>query len=231
MTTAPTSESAQRSAILVIEDDPECRELLRVTLSHKGYPLHFANSGRAGFDAARGLAPELILLDLGLPDINGVDVCGLLRRDPRTKNIPVMLMSGLDNRSGVFTRAAPGIGADGFLPKPFGENELLINVRRLLERKEPASVGLLTRGRICVDLASYSVTVSGKTVRVGPKRFELLSLLLKHPEGASHEVLMKAVWKGAADADTLKKTVERLRKSLGVPEAIVSIPGGYKLVG
>ena len=138
----------------------------------------------------------------------------------------------MERWTSVMTSAAAAVGVDDFLHKPFGENELLARVRRLAgpgrePRRANAQGGILNRGRVRVDLATRQVTVDGVTRNLGPKRFELLCLLLRNSDGISVQAFSARGW----DPGTLRKTVEQLRKDLQAASCIILAESRYRLVG
>lgn len=118
------NNSASTWRLLIVEDDAEVRGFIRFALARREFDVHFARTGREGCHMAQELRPNLILLDMSLPDINGVQVSKLLRAHPRTKNIPILAMSAMDESAGVLESALKGLGIEDYLAKPFGENEL-----------------------------------------------------------------------------------------------------------
>lgn len=222
--------------LLVVEDDTEVQGFIRFALARRGFDIHFASAGREGCSLARELRPNLIVLDMGLPDLNGVGVIKTLRADRETRGIPILAMSALDKAAGPLESALKELGVDDYLPKPFGENELLQRLSQLLGRvsvPRPRE-DILVRGRVRLDLNARHVWVGERLIEhVGYKQFDLLHVLLKTEDGVSREELQISLWDGVANSKALDMTVGRLRKALGFGknEGIIAIPQGYKLVG
>ena len=224
---AVTPPNPQAARILIIEDDPHFQAYVRSLLARKGYELDATNTGRDGLQRAVGTKPDLVLLDLQLPDINGIEVCRLLRADEKTRRLPVLVMTARDDAGGVLASAATAVGANGFLLKSFGENELLSQVRRLLLSRRNVASSVLVRGRVLVQLEAKKVWIAGSQKTIGPQRFELLCLLLRNPEGVSCKELADKGW----DPATVRKTIQRLKHDLGLKDAIICSGKAYKLLG
>lgn len=238
-----------QNRILIIDDDQELQDLIRFTLERKGYDLAFANSGREGLHQAKRFHPNLILLDFALPGINGVEVHRLLRSEEATKDVPILIMTGLEDSAEAIKSAVLSLGVEDYLHKPFGENELLRHIEGLLHEKpvppktpipSRATVAvekppILQRGRIRMDLEHRRIWVGGHQISkaLGPKRFDLLRILLQHRGPVNRETLRSEGWGGGEDLKTVDRTISRLREALGAKEKdlIVSVPGGYTLAG
>lgn len=154
------NKSPSKWRLLVVEDDPEVREFIRFALARREFEVHFLSTGRESCRLAQELKPNLILMDMGLPDINGVEICKILRANPETNGIPILAMSAMDRSAGVLESALRALGLEDYLPKPFGENELLRHLSQLLGRvpSERASSELLARGRVRIDVNARSVS-------------------------------------------------------------------------
>ncbi|MBI5239308.1 MAG: response regulator transcription factor [Elusimicrobia bacterium] len=231
--------------VMVIDDDPETHELVRFTLERRYGPVRCCDCGTDGFLQASDRRPDLVLLDLAMIGMNGVEACRLFKGHAKTKDIPILIMTAMPNEADVLKDAMAQLGANDFLRKPFGENELIRHVERLLresspgaapqETSLPAQGETLERGRIRADTASRKVWVDGLPIRgrLGPKGFELLCVLLRHPGPVSRERLRAKVWPGSENGQIVEVNIHRLRQSLGLAseEGIVSVPGGYLLTG
>lgn len=222
--------------LLVVEDDAEVQNFIRFALARRNFEVHFSGTGREGCRLALTLKPNLILLDMGLPDINGVEVCRLLRENFATKGIPILAMSAMDRTAGVLESAFKALGIEDFMPKPFGENELLLHLSQLLGRipSAPAAGHFLVRGRVRIDVNARRVWVGEFPIKhIGFKQFDLLHHLIKNIDGVSRKDLRSLVWNGDENSKALNMTISRLRKVLGFGEneGIILIPQGYKLVG
>ncbi|MEO8539733.1 MAG: response regulator transcription factor [bacterium] len=185
----------ERSRVLIVEDE----ETLLFTLAHsmkkEGYHVITANRGDDGLKMAREQSPDLILLDVMLPGIDGIQICRLLRRD---SDVPIIMLTALGGESDRV--AGLDTGADDYMAKPFGMRELMARVRALLRRSGPratADLGpsMVISGDIAVDRERREVTRRGKVVRMKPKEFELLLFFLQHPGRVfSREQILDEVW-------------------------------------
>jgi two-component system KDP operon response regulator KdpE len=206
------STSAQPS-VLVIDDEVQLRRLLRLTLETGGYRVHEAENGRLGLGEAVATRPDGIVLDLGLPDMDGADV---MRRLREWSQIPVLVLSvrnGEDDKIG-----ALDAGADDYLTKPFSSRELLARIRALLRRVQPANEpAVVTFGEIEVDLAARLVRRAGVEVKLTAKEYALLRLLVQHRgRVVTHRHILRELWGPHAEESThyLRVQMTHLRKKL-----------------
>jgi two-component system KDP operon response regulator KdpE len=218
--------------ILVVDDEPNILATLAPLLRARGYEVLTAMTGRAALEAADRDAPDLIVLDLGLPDLDGVEVCSQIRESHST---PIVVLSarGAENDK---VRALDA-GADDYVTKPFGTEELLARVRVALRRIEtPAPNEPIVRGQLVIDRERFRVLTDGKEVRLTPKEFELLSYLAQRPGRVlTHRSILKAIW-GPHFVDQpqhLRVLVASLRKKIeanpAAPRYILTEPWvGYR---
>jgi two-component system KDP operon response regulator KdpE len=186
--------SGQEVTVLVIEDEPEIRRFLRTTLPAHGFRLYEAVTGRDGLTEAKARNPDLILIDLGLPDVDGSEVIRQVREWTAT---PIIVLSARDQEQ--MKVAALDLGADDYVTKPFGVNELLARMRAALRHasRSAADVGELvfTLGDLKVDLGRRQVFVSGKEIHLTPIEYKLLTTLVRHAgKVLTHRQLLKEVW-------------------------------------
>ncbi|MBP7617756.1 MAG: response regulator [Geothrix sp.] len=220
--------------ILLVEDEPQMRRFLRVALEGSGYRYLEAGTGQEGLALAVQHRPEAILLDLGLPDMDGLDLVVRLREWSRT---PVIVISARGQETDKV--GALDAGADDYLTKPFGTRELLARVRVALRHAGPETqqepVFVLDRWR--VDLAKRQVLMDGKEVHLTPLEYSLFTTLIRHAgKVVTHRQLLKEVWGGAAGAQPLYLRVymTQLRHKLEAepsrPRYLQTEPGvGYRL--
>jgi two-component system KDP operon response regulator KdpE len=223
-------DSAAR--ILIVDDEPAIRRFLRASLTPQGYVVTEAADGRAGLAAAMSDRPDLVILDLGLPDLDGVQVTRALREWSR---LPIIILSVRDRESDKI--AALDAGADDYLTKPFGLGELLARIRVALRRHVDASEEPIFRlGGLAVDLATRHVTVEGVDVQLTPTEYELLRVLVRNAgKVMTHRQIMHLVWgEGYQDMHILRVNVSNLRRKIetdpGRPRYVITDPGvGYRM--
>lgn len=225
--------SAPEPLILLVEDEPQMRRFLRVSLEGSGYRYLEAGTGQEGLTLAAQHRPDAILLDLGLPDMDGLQVVARLREWSQT---PVIVISARGQETDKVD--ALDAGADDYLTKPFGTRELLARIRVALrhagaEAEQPVFV--LDRWR--VDLAKRQVLVEGKEVHLTPLEYSLFTTLIRHAgKVVTHRQLLKEVWGGAAGAQPLYLRVymtqlrHKLEEEPSRPKYLQTEPGvGYRL--
>jgi two-component system KDP operon response regulator KdpE len=219
--------------ILVVDDEPNILGTLAPLLRSRGYEVYTAMTGRAALEAVDREKPDLVVLDLGLPDIDGVAVCRTIRE---TLTIPIIVLSARGAESDKVR--ALDTGADDYVTKPFGAEELVARVRAALRRPDnplPPSVPIV-RGRLVIDRERFRVLRDGEEVRLTPKEFELLLFLAQHPGRVlTHRTLLKAIWGPNAldQPEHLRVLVGSLRKKIepdpSAPRYILTEPWvGYR---
>jgi two-component system KDP operon response regulator KdpE len=220
--------------VLLIDDEPQIRRLLRVILEANGYRVIDAANGQDGLVEAAQRRPDVILLDLGLPDLEGVEV---LKRFREWSRVPVIILSVRDREGDKV--AALDAGADDYVTKPFNGAELLARLRAALRHAQPqASDAMFSAGSLEVDLSRRMVRKSGEEVRLTPIEYSLLRLLVTHSgKVLTHRQLLTEVWGAKAVEQThyLRVHIAHLREKLeddtSVPELILTEPAiGYRLV-
>jgi len=222
--------------ILVVEDDPDIAELIVRYLEKAEFTVDRVANGRDALDAMAAQTPDLVVLDLMLPQIAGLEVCRRLRSDPRTAAVPVIMLTARAEESDRIVGLE--LGADDYLAKPFSPGELVARVRALLRRvqraKEPAGA-LLRYGPLAVDADRHSVEVDGREIGLTAKEFLLLAYLLEHRGRVlSRDVLLSDVWgyRYTGGTRTVDVHVRRLREKLPMlSNALVTVKQfGYKLL-
>jgi two-component system, OmpR family, KDP operon response regulator KdpE len=220
--------------ILVIDDEPQIRRLLKTTLGARGYDVAVAADGALGLDMVASWRPDIILLDLGLPGLDGLDVCRKIRE---WSEVPIIVLTVRDTEDDKVK--ALDLGADDYLTKPFGIDELLARIRVALRhaaRHSAADQPLLRFGDLAIDLARRQVSVRGQDVHLTPKEYELLrALALQAGKVLTHRALLRTVWGRAYEQDvpTLRVFVTQLRHKIEAdpahPSYILTEPGvGYR---
>jgi two-component system, OmpR family, KDP operon response regulator KdpE len=222
------------TAVLVIDDEPQIRRLLRVTLEANGYEVFDAVNGQDGISQAAQRRPEIILLDLGLPDLEGVEV---LKRIREWSRVPVIILSVRDRENDKI--AALDAGADDFVTKPFSSGELLARVRTTLRRSQPqAAEAIFRNGNLELDLSTRIVRKNGQEVKLTPTEYSLLRLLVVHAgKVLTHRQLLTEVWgpKAVEQTQYLRVHIAHLREKLednaAQPKFIITEPAvGYRVV-
>jgi two-component system KDP operon response regulator KdpE len=221
------------SRILVIDDELSIRRLLRILLQGAGHEVVTADDATQGLHELARTAPELLILDLALPDIDGLDA---LRRLREWTSLPVLVLSARPDPADKVS--ALDLGADDYLTKPFDASELLARLRALLRRTTPPDEHpVISHGHLQIDLAAHEVRVCGKLVPLTPIEFSLLGQLARHSGRVlTHAHLLHAVWgpKAADQAHYLRVHFAHLRRKLRIAgmvgEVIRNEPGiGYRL--
>ena len=219
--------------VLIVDDEPNIIGTLSPLLRTRGYDVLSAMTGRAALDVVDRDKPDLVILDLGLPDMAGVEVCRQIRL---TTAAPILVLSARGAEGDKVN--ALDAGADDYVTKPFGAEELLARIRVALRRVETPSpaAGPIVRGELTIDRERFRVLRNGDEVRLTPKEFELLTFLAQHPGRVlTHRVILKAIWgpHAADQPEHLRVLVGALRKKIepnpSSPKYILTEPWvGYR---
>jgi two-component system KDP operon response regulator KdpE len=209
-----------RPHILVVDDEPQITRVLRTSLNAQGYEIRVANDGETALEIAKDFAPDLVITDLAMPNMNGIELCRNLRK---ISHVPIVVLSVRgEERSKI---EALDSGADDYITKPFSTGELLARVRAALRRSPPnATTAPQTRieaGDFEIDLDAHSVSVDGRDVHLTPKEFDVLLYMAQHPRKVlTHRAILNAVWgsNSVEQNEYLRVFVGQLRKKLE-PEA------------
>jgi two-component system KDP operon response regulator KdpE len=222
-----------KERVLVVDDEQPIRRFLRVTLTSQAYTVIEAASGQEALSVAAAQKPDIIILDLGLPDIDGVEVTRLLRQ---WTQIPIIILSVRGSEKDKI--AALDAGADDYLTKPFGVGELLARLRAALRRTvQEANEPVFITSGLKVDLAARLVSVSGHEVQLTPNEYELLRVLVTHAgKVLTHHHLLREVWgvEYGEEFHMLHVNISNLRRKIepdpARPQLIITEPGvGYRL--
>lgn len=224
-----------RPKVLVVDDEPDALELIEFNLKGAGMDVATAADGAEALKRARAVLPSLIVLDLMLPEIDGMEVCKLLRRDPATSAIPIIMLtakaSELDRVVGL------ELGADDYVTKPFSPRELVLRVKNLLRRGESREdkAEHVQVGQLCIDIPRHQVTVRGKRVDLTATEFRLVRVLAeRRGRVQSRDQLLRDVWEydSVIDTRTVDTHMRRLREKLGAAaKCLETVRGvGYRLI-
>ena len=204
--------------ILVVDDEPDALEILGFKLKEAGYVPLFAKDGARALTAAREERPALIVLDLMLPEVDGLEVCKILRRDPMTATIPILMLtakaSEMDRVLGL------DLGADDYVTKPFSPRELVLRIRKLLARVRAADEpqAQLRFGDLEIDAARHEVRMAGERLTLTATEFKLLEILARRRGRVqTRERLLQDVWgyENPIDSRTVDTHMRRLREKIG----------------
>jgi two-component system phosphate regulon response regulator PhoB len=224
-----------RPKILVVDDEPEAVELVEFNLKQAGFDVVSAADGAEALKKARALLPGLILLDLMLPEIDGLEVCKMLRRDAATAGIPIVMVTAkaaeIDRILGL------ELGADDYITKPFSPRELVLRVKKILQRGQVIveESDTLKFGELVIDTPRHVVSWRGKQIELTATEFKLLSLLAqRRGRVQSREQLLRDVWEynNLIDTRTVDTHMRRLREKLGpAAKYLDTVRGvGYRFV-
>ena len=219
-------------AVLIVEDDPAIRRFLRVSLVESGYRVIETGSGQEAMRRLRLDTPDIIILDLGLPDVDGLDI---IREVRQTSPVPIVVLSSRADERGKVE--ALDLGADDYVTKPFGIDELIARLRtalrhRLHQHGEPAR---FVTGDLIVDRVRRLVKVKEREVKLSPREYEILQLLVQHAgKVLTHQFILREVWKVPTDVQYLRIYIKQLRHKIESdprqPRYILTETGvGYRL--
>lgn len=227
-----TSPSGQQR-VLVVDDEPAIRRFLRASLTAQGYQVSEAANGQAALDAFRRDAPDVLVLDLGLPDIDGFQIIQQLRENGSAA--PIIVLSSRADEVGKVR--ALDLGADDYVTKPFGVDELLARLRAALRHRlqQQGERPIFRSGDLAVDLVRRIVTVRGAEVKLSPREYDLLRILILHAgKVLTHKFILREVWGTETDVQYLRIYIRSLRQKIEAdpdrPQLIVTEQGvGYRL--
>jgi two-component system phosphate regulon response regulator PhoB len=228
------SSKAANKRILVAEDEPDVLSLISSNLVSAGFNVIKAENGLVALNQAKETLPSLIVLDLMLPELSGLEVCKLLKKEPQTAQIPIIMLTAKAEE--VDRIVGLELGADDYLTKPFSPRELVLRVKSVIRRSTGTteSDDFLTLGDIRVDRSRYEVMVSAKRIDFTATEFKLLTVLMeRRGRVQSRDTLLNDVWgyETAIDTRTVDTHIRRLREKLGkAAECIETIRGfGYRV--
>jgi two-component system phosphate regulon response regulator PhoB len=224
----------ERGPVLIVDDERDLRALLDFNLQKAGYATAHAATGAEALARARSLRPRVVVLDLNLPDVSGMDVCRLLRADPATRDLPILMLTA----RGAESDRVGGLelGADDYVTKPFNVRELILRVESVARRRHevPTSNQRVQAGRIELDLDAHLCYVDGQELPLTLQEFRLLSYLIQgRGRVRTRDELLADVWNTSPDLETrtVDTHVKRLRDKLGAAGDIIeTVRGvGYRI--
>ncbi len=226
------------NSVLVVEDEENLLEALKYNLEREGYTVLTAEDGAAGLEAARSASPDLVVLDVMLPEMDGLEVCRILRRE---KDMPILMLTAkgeeIDRVVGL------ELGADDYVSKPFSMRELMARVRAMLRRSRHSSVGSpkqpLRSGSLEVDVEAHQASLNGQELKLKPREFELLTLFMRNRGRAyTRDEILSQLWGRDYIGDTRTVDVhvrwlrEKIEADPASPARIITIRGhGYRFEG
>jgi two-component system phosphate regulon response regulator PhoB len=215
--------------ILVIDDEPDLLELVRINLDQAGYTVETAHSGRDAIESLRRSRPDLIVLDLMLPDVSGTEICRRVRSDAKLAQIPIIMLTAKANE--VDRVVGFELGADDYVTKPFSPRELCLRVAAILRRgsSDAPSPDLLEQGPLRLDSERHRCFVEGGEVILTAKEFDLLQCLMSRPgRVTSRDFFLENVW--GSDVTVTSRTIDthlkRLREKLGAAGSLIETVRG-----
>ncbi len=216
--------------VLLVDDDKKLLPLLERGFRYEGFEVLAAANGEEGLALARTRAPDVVVLDIGLPVLDGLEVCRHLRRHA---DVPIIMLTARDEVADKVS--ALNLGADDYVTKPFAFDELVARVRALLRRRAPSQAGRLAFADLTCDISTREVHRSGRPVPLTAREFDLLVCFLRHPRQVlMREALLQNVWgyEFSGDTKVVDVYIGYLRQKLGEPRLIQTVRGvGYALRG
>lgn len=224
-----------KPTILVIDDEPDAVELIEFNLKGAGFQVKTAADGAEALVKARSISPSLIVLDVMLPEMDGFEICKLLRRDPNTAAIPIIMLTAkaaeIDRVLGL------ELGADDYLTKPFSPRELVLRIKKLLERRKDKAETKekFQFGDLSIDVPRHTVTFKNKKIELTATEFKLLSILAERKDVVqSRDSLLRDVWEydTSMDTRTVDTHMRRLREKMGAAAKFLdTVRGvGYRFI-
>jgi DNA-binding response OmpR family regulator len=227
------SDQTRLRNIVIVEDDEDIADSIRYNLEREGFRVRLSTTGEDALNLILDRPPNLILLDLNLPHMNGFELCRRLRAEPETSRVPILMLTARADEADKVLGL--NMGADDYITKPFSMRELVARVNAVLRRAEgsDAEPTIFDDGSLRIDPATFSVRFRGREVRMTRKEFALLSEMARNPGRVlTRESLLNRVW-GATyygDSRTLDVHIRRIRQKLGDPTVIETVTGiGYRL--
>lgn len=221
--------------LLIIEDDGDLQQVLSVVFNREGYELHYAFNGKEGYDKMLAVQPDVVLLDLMLPVLNGVEVLKLVTTNTSLKDIPIIVMTAHGDKADMLEHSIKAQGMRAYLKKPFELGDIRSLVRRMLTQypRNPVTAAEVAKGEVRLDLKFRTVWVKDRMVAtLSPMKASVLQVLLETKGAVKREKLLQSVWGDKTSVTAMEKTIQRLREDLGAEgRRLQTTAEGYELVG
>lgn len=216
--------------VVVVEDEADIQDVIAYNLKRDGYEVLTASRGDEGLSLIQAKMPDLVILDLMLPGIDGLTICQQLRTDPKTKNLPIIILSAKEEEADVVIGL--GFGADDYVPKPFSPRELLARVKAVLRRsssQETVKQDQIRRGELIIDIDRHQASLRGIGIKLTATEFKLLTVLASHPGRAfsREQLLNRVVGDAVVVVDrNIDVHIRSVRKKLGDQTGLIETVRG-----
>ncbi len=216
--------------IIVVEDETDIQDIIAYNLKREGYEVLIAGRGDQGLSLIRAKNPDLVILDIMLPGIDGLSLCQQLRTETKTRTLPIIILSAKEEESDVVIGL--GLGADDYIPKPFSPRELLARVKAVLRRssaQEPHQQDQIRRGELIIDTDRHQATLQGAVLKLTATEFKLLMVLASHPGRAfsREQLLNRVVGDAVVVVDrNIDVHIRAVRKKLGAQTSLIETVRG-----
>lgn len=221
--------------LLIIEDDGDLQQILSAVFNREGYELHYAFNGKEGYDKMLALQPDVVLLDLMMPILNGVEVIKLASTNTSLKDIPIIVMTGHGDQADMLEHSMKAQGVRAYLRKPFELAEVRSLVRKMLTQypRSPVTTAEVAKGEVRLDVKFRTVWIKDRMVAtLSPMKAAVLQALLQSKGPVKREKLLQSVWGAEGNVPALEKTIQRLREDLGAEgRRLQTTSEGYEIVG
>jgi DNA-binding response OmpR family regulator len=221
--------------ILIVEDDGDLQNMLSIALNQEKYELHYAFNGKEGYDKILSIQPDVLLLDLMLPVLNGVEVIKLVTTNTLTRDIPIIVMTAHGDKADMLESSIKAQGVREYLRKPFEIARLKSTIRRMLTQypRKAEAPNTVAKGVVRLDTQFRTLSVNDKVIAtLSPIKAEVLRLLIQSRGPLKREKLRQGVWGNDGSDAALEKTIQRLREDLGEhAQRLQTTADGYELIG
>ena len=221
--------------ILIVEDDGDLQSMLSIAFNREGYEAHYAFNGKEGYDKVLLIQPDVLLLDLMLPVLNGIEVIQRVTENTLVRDIPIIVMTAHGDKADMLEHSIKAHGVREYVRKPFEIAGLIALVKRMLLQypRKPIVAAQIAKGAVKLDTRFRTLWIDDKRVAtLSPTKAKLLEHLLESKGSVKREKLLQAIWGRAAKSSALEKTIQRLRQDLGEhARRLQTTAEGYELIG